>query len=206
MQFFKLIRLSLLWLAIIVFGNSAFARYLESDPVGLEAGVNTYAYVENNPLSYVDPNGLVKVNWFDRNVDPVQHAGAEADADIPGSCVVYAHGSYAHVTDSSTGKKNRYYANPRSLSDLDRKLNQSGCSPEMPVVMKACNTGQDAPKGKPSIGEMFSRVRGTNVTAPDRSVWYTRTGPLPTPYGHKNGDIHAPVNRNDPGTYRTFPR
>jgi RHS repeat-associated protein len=167
--------------------DGEIGRYLTEDPIGLRGGVNRYGYVGGNPLSSVDPSGLVDLNLF-----PTSESIRNSAKNVPLQTDVFKVGGHGNQTTvvGADGKP----LSPKELADLIRgnKKYKDG----MPVDLLSCNTG----KGVSPYAQSLANELRAPVNAPNQYLWYYPDGRL-VPMGMLPDDK---MDTSSPGKMNTF--
>lgn len=158
--------------------NPAIGRYISSDPIGIEGGLNTFLYAEASPVMYADPEGLYSVCMPGQSYEPQCSVQSPARGGAGAAIGLGAILSLSGDTPMDN----------ESCPAIYHRLESPSQTPEIAALQQASgqiwgagafNSGIPAvkayvgplPEGARGI-EFTTVVRPKNNTAPGLALWY----------------------------------
>lgn len=161
--------------------DPATGRYIQSDPIGLEGGINTYVYVNGQPADQIDPLGLQSNIIASHPNDPVS-----INQLTYGPCrcnQLTGHGNKTGVMNQTMSGWHRGEASegpmlsPQKLWDWLRT--DKNYDPSLPIRINSCQVGLA------DYCQVVADLANNTVICAKDYVWFGADRPVPAPaIGH----------------------
>jgi RHS repeat-associated protein len=179
----------------------ALGRYLETDPLGIAAGMNTYVYAGANPVNSIDPLGLREDLIFAAPGSDQWNSFYTAPS-VPNVFTVGGHGNPYALFDV-----NLRPMTAQQVADIIRS-NPNYHEGET-VRLDACNTGVNPGTIEGSFAQQLANALHAPVQGPDNFVFSGAgqtpivTGRMPNPDTTPGAPKWVP-DYSHPGLYNVF--